>query len=285
MAPTTVATAVREATARLAEAGVPTPAVDAQWLVRHVTGYSAARLAVGANQQLDADAAARLESYVVRRASREPLQLIIGTVGFRYLDIEVRAGVFIPRPETEVLAGEAIARVPDGGTVVEPCTGTGAIACAIASESQAATVIATDISPRAVDLARVNARRAQVTVGVLHGDLLEPVSHAHNGQVDVLVSNPPYLRPQDLRDREPEVVEWDPPEALVSGPSGHEITDRLIADAAQWLRPGGWLLLEVDAARAGDTAKRAAAAGLTETGVLRDLTGSERVVIARRGRG
>jgi release factor glutamine methyltransferase len=278
----TVGELLTKVTMTFAAAGIPTPAVDAEWLVRHVTRWSHTRLVLNADGEVAEHVLAALEPLVIRRAAREPLQLIVGSVGFRYLDIEVRPGVFIPRPETEVLAGEAVARVPSGGVVIEPCTGTGAIACAIAQESNAARVIATDISDAAVELAAANVKRADLPVTVVHGDLLEPVDGALKGHVDLLVSNPPYLTPDDLADSEPEVLDWDPIEALVAGPSGHEVTDRLIAAAREWLRPGGWLLLEVDAGRAVETARRAAVAGLLDAGVRHDLTGSDRIVVARR---
>ena len=270
-----------QVTATFEKAGVPNPAVDAEWLVRHATRWSRTRLITNAGSDVGDDVLAVLEPLVMRRAAREPLQLILGSVGFRYLAIDVRPGVFIPRPETEVLAGEAIARVGEGGVVVEPCTGTGAIACAVAHETHAGIVIATDISATAVDLAAVNARRADLPVSVVQGDLLDPVSDDLRGAVDVLVSNPPYLTPDDLLHSEPEVVDWDPVEALVAGPSGHEVTDRLIAAATEWLRPGGWLLLEVDSARAAATAQRATSAGLSGATVLHDLTGTDRIVVAR----
>lgn len=266
---------------RLAAAGVPTPDVDAEWLLRSVTGLSHSQLVLRRPNAAPAGIAESFDDLIGRREQREPLQLLLGTVGFRYLELEVRRGVFIPRPETEVLAGEAVRLVPAGGVVVEPCTGTGAIACAVALESRAATVVATDTSAAAVDLARANARRTGARIAIEHGDLLEPVDPALRGFIDVLVCNPPYLSPDDLRGRDPEVVEWDPVEALVSGPSGHEITDRLIAAAPQWLRPGGWLLMEIDSARAGDVAARAAASGLGQVEVVRDLTGADRIVVAR----
>jgi release factor glutamine methyltransferase len=277
----TVGELLAQITARFEQAGVPTPAVDAEWLVRHVTRWSRTRLVTNSGSEVGDDLVTALEPLVIRRAGREPLQLILGSVGFRYLDIEVRPGVFIPRPETEVLAGEAITRVPEGGVVVEPCTGTGAIACAVAQETNATTVIATDISDAAVDLAAANAKRADLPVTVLRGDLLAPVNLDLRGGVDLLVSNPPYLTPDDLEGGEPEVLDWDPLEALVAGPSGHEVTDRLIAAALEWLRPGGWLLLEVDSSRAAETAARAAGAGLRDARVLSDLTGTDRIVVAR----
>lgn len=266
----------------LAAAGVATPAVDVEWMVRQVTGLGGAELVTGAGAVLADEQRAVLREMGERRARREPLQLILGSVGFRYLDLEVRAGVFVPRPETEVLAGAAVDRLPVGGVVVEPCTGTGAVAVAVAAEAAPGLVVATDVSAAAVELARRNAERCGVTVAVVRGDLLAPVDPALRGRVDVLVANPPYVAAAELDGLAPEVLDWDPPDALVAGPTGHEVSDRLIAAAGEWLRPGGWLLLEVDERRAGATAARATAAGLVQAGVVADLTGRDRVVLARR---
>lgn len=277
----TLGEALAATTAKLAAAGVPTPAVDARWLLGHVTGWSPAGIRSAQGEPLPADAAEMLDALVARRVAREPLQLLLGSVGFRHLELLVEPGVFIPRPETEILAGAAIDRVSPAGTVVEPCTGTGAVACAIAAESDAAVVLATDISAAAVGLARRNAARTGGAVEVLQGDLLDPVPADLRGRLDVLVCNPPYLAAGEVAGLEPEVAAWDPPEALVAGPTGHEVTDRLIAAALIWLCPGGWLLLETDAGRAAATAARARDAGLTGTAVLPDLTGADRVVVAR----
>lgn len=273
----------REALGRhLAAAGVPSPAVDAEWMVRHVTGWSRSEFVARGGEVLGADQVGVLLQMADRRARREPLQLILGAVGFRHLELEVRAGVFVPRPETEVLAEEAIARVPAGGLVVEPCTGTGAVACAIAGEARPSQVLATDVSAEAVSLARDNAERARVAVTVWRGDLLAPLDRRLRGRVDVLVSNPPYIAEGELEGLEPEVSGWDPRAALVAGPTGHEVSDRLIAAAWDWLARGGWLLLEVAEARAAAAAARAVAAGLVDAGVVADLTGRDRIVTARR---
>lgn len=266
----------------LGAAGVATPGVDAEWMVRHVTGWSRAQLLTATDRQLSSEDLARLRAMGKRRATREPLQLILGSVGFRALDLEVRPGVFVPRPETEVLAGEAIARVPAGGIVVEPCTGTGAVACAIASEADPSSVVATDISAAAVALAADNAERSGVDVVVARGDLLAPVEPRLRGQVDVLVSNPPYIAEGELAALDPEVAGWDPHRALVAGPTGHEVSDRLIAAAGEWLVPGGWLLLEVAESRAAEAAARAVSTGLTDVATIADLTGRPRIVAARR---
>jgi release factor glutamine methyltransferase len=267
-------------TQRLRGAGVPAPEVDAALLLAHVTGHARSRLRLAADEPILPDVAAALEALVVRRAAREPVQLLLGTVGFRYLDVAVRPGVFIPRPETEVLAGLAIDRVDAGGLVLEPCTGTGAIACAVATEA-GARVVATDRSDDAVALARHNAAASGADVAVHLGDLLAPVPGALRGSVEVLVANPPYVAADELDDLSPVVAEWDPRDALVSGPTGHELSDRLTAEAPAWLRSGGWLLLEVDATRAAEAAARCRAAGYTGVEVVADLTGRERHVAAR----
>ncbi len=280
-----VGAAVAAVRDRLAAAGVPTPDADSELLVRHVLGWSRSSLVLRGGEAVPAVAAARLDDLAARRADRVPLQLLVGTVGFRYLDLLAEPGVFVPRPETEVLAGEAVARVPPGGVVVEPCTGTGAIACSVASEVVASTVVATDVAPSAVSLARRNLERAGVDVLVVEGDLLDPVPARLRGGVDVLVCNPPYLTPAERAAADPEVLCHDPEAALVAGPTGHEVSDRLIVAGLEWLRPGGWLLLETDSSRAPETARRAAAAGYAEAGVLPDLAGRDRVVVARQATG
>lgn len=282
----TVGDAVRRLRDRLREAGIPSPDVDAALLASHALGWPTARVRREPAAAWPPDAAARLEALARRRVAREPLQLLVGTVGFRYLELEVRPGVFIPRPETEVVAGEAVAATPPGGVVVEPCTGTGAIACAVADEvtrrdGAAPTVIATDIDAAAVDLARANAARCGAVVEVHRGDLLDPVPSSWRNRVDVVVANPPYVAAREVAGLEPEVTDWDPAVALVAGETGHEVTDRIIVEAPDWLRPGGCLVLEVADTRAAETARRCATAGYVGVRVATDLTGRDRIVAAR----
>lgn len=278
----TVADLLTNVRQMLATAGVPTPEIDAALLVRHALGLSATRLVTMAAEPVPHGFSQRLVPLVARRAGREPLQLLLGSVGFRHLQLEVRPGVFLPRPETEVLAGEALARLPAGGLALEPCTGTGAVACALADEGDGVRVVATDIAAAAVALARDNAARLHLDVTVLLGDLLAPVPQELRGTADVVVANPPYLAERELAALEPEVRDHDPVAALVSGPTGSEVVARFLDEGPAWLRPGGWLLLEVDSARAATTAAQARATGLTNVAVVPDLTGAPRVVLGRR---
>jgi release factor glutamine methyltransferase len=211
-----------------------------------------------------------------------------------------RSGVFIPRPETEVLAGLAVDALRERAAhgeraahvarpvLIEPCCGTGAIALAVASEVVGAEVFAADVDPAAVALAAAN-RDLLAAAGELHsdvviarGDLLEAFAASHMGHVDVIVANPPYLPSADAATLPPEVGAHDPAAALFGGPDGHEVVDVLIALAPTWLAPGGHLLLELDVRRGEEACERAREAGLVDVALRRDLTGAARFLVARR---
>lgn len=275
---------VREHAARLEAAGVPSPHADALALTAHATGLRPDAVRTAAVDRLSPGVLDRLEWLVERRAAREPLQLITRETGFRTVTITCRPGVFVPRPETEVLAGLAVERARAAGQpiVVEPCTGTGAVACAIAAEVPGARVVATDLNPDAVVLAGENAERLGLEVDVRHGDLLSPLPGDLQGGVDVLVSNPPYLTPSEVAASEPEVMVYDPLDALVGGFDGNAVVQRLLDEGMDWLRPGGWILVEIADVRGAETAARAVAARWRDVEVVADLTGRDRVVAGRR---
>ena len=273
---------VARLTERFAAAGIATPAADARWLVLGALGWTAAQLTLAGDRPLSAAQLRTVLALAERRARREPLQLVLGGTSFRGHALALRRGVFIPRPETELLVDLVLDALPEGGVVVETCAGSGAVACVVAAERPDARVIAIDRAAAAVALVRDNAAGLGVTVDVRRGALLAPVPAALRGHVDVVVANPPYLAEPEVADLEPEVAAWDPRDALVAGPTGHEVSDALIADAPAHLRPGGSLLLEVDERRAVQTATRARAAGLTAARTHDDLTGRPRFVSARR---
>lgn len=285
---------VEEHRATLAAAGVPSPDHDALALARAALGIDTA--GVRTAPLPDEPSRERLAELVRRRAEREPLQHLVGAAWFRYLRLTCRPGVFVPRPETEVVAGLAIdaARKLPAPVVVEPCTGTGAIALSVLAEVPHADVWATDVDDAALALARENLDRvlagsadvagpaAGARCRILRGDLLEPVDRALRGAVDVLVGNPPYLPSADRGALPPEVEQHDPPLALYGGDDGLEVVDRLLGDAATWLRPGGTVVLEIDERRGGEARRRAEEQGLVEARIERDLTGAPRALVAHR---
>jgi release factor glutamine methyltransferase len=287
----TLAQAQTDTIERLREAGVPSPEVDARWLVEAAAGHDPRR---EPERPLSDGAERDLAELVARRCRREPLQLVLGMTAFRDLELRCRPGVFVPRPETEVLAGIALELVRDRpssampATVLEPCCGTGAIGLAIASGTADAVVTIADRSPEAVALAEEN-RSALSAAGVLRspvtvrtGSLMDAFDPRGRGRVDVLVANPPYLPLADLATMEPEVARHDPHDALFGGPEGHEIVDALLAAALDWLAPGGAIVLEVDARRCSVALEHARTVGLVDVEARRDLTGADRFVLARR---
>lgn len=231
--------ALAEATALLAAAGVPSPRFDAEELAAHSLGVDRRDL-----WRHDAPGPG-FEAYVERRAGREPLQHITGAAYFRHVTLAVGPGVFVPRPETEVVAGAAIdaARAvgPDGApVVVDLCTGSGAIALAVADEVPAAHVHAVEAGASAYDWARRNC--AGTPVDLRHGDMAGAFRDL-DGAVDVVVSNPPYI-PEGARIRDPEVAAHDPALALWSGDDGLDAVRVVEQVAARLLRPGGVVVVE-----------------------------------------
>jgi release factor glutamine methyltransferase len=276
---------VEGATRILAEAGVPSPRHDATALAAHVLGQD--RLELVLAPPVPEGFATQFADLVERRRSREPLQHLVGTTGFRYLTLHVEPGVFVPRPETEVVAQVAVDEAAARTTplVVDLCCGAGGIALSVATEVPAARVVAVDLSPEAVDLTRRNA----VAVGapdvrVEQGDVTDPgLLRELDGTVDVLVANPPYI-PPDAEPVDPEVRDHDPDLALYGGGlDGLDVPRAVLRAAARLLVPGGLLVMEH--AEVQDAAARQAALALgvfDEVESRADLTGRPRMLVARR---
>jgi release factor glutamine methyltransferase len=226
---------LREAVEVLAESGVPSPEYDAAELLAHVLGTTRAQLVT---REATPEQLAEFDELVKRRATREPLQHLVGRAAFRYVELKVGPGVFTPRPETEVLAGWAIdrARVVESPVVVDLCTGSGAIALAIATEVPDATVYAVELGDEAVEWARGNL--AGSGVDLRHGDMADAFPEL-DGTVDVVVSNPPYIPLEAYESVAPEARDHDPALALWSGQEGLDAMRVVEAAAARLLRPGG----------------------------------------------
>ena len=308
--PGLLATELRVAERVLADAGVPSPRADAELLAAHLLGIGRGELQAAVI--LGRPAPVGLSELVARRAARIPLQHLTGTAPFRGLELAVGPGVFVPRPETEQVAQVAIdaaaaaVRASGHALVVDLCTGSGAIALAVAREVPGAVVHAVELDAQAHAWAERNVRHlsaapapqgaltprdadvADVRGGevILHrGDARTALGEL-DAAVDVVVANPPYIPPGAVP-MDPEVAEHDPAVALYGlGADGLEVPRGIVAAAARLLRPGGLLVLEH--AEVQDAAARAMvdATGLFATAVTgRDLTGRARMVIARRSGG
>ncbi|WP_456846519.1 peptide chain release factor N(5)-glutamine methyltransferase [Cellulomonas sp. P5_C6] len=275
---------VEGATRILAEAGVQSPRHDATALAAHVLGQE--RLELVLAPPVPDGFAEEFAGLVERRRNREPLQHLVGTTGFRYLTLLVEPGVFVPRPETEVVAQVAVdeALLRANPLVVDLCCGAGGIAVAVATEVPAARVVAVDLSPEAVDLTRRNAEHNGATVRVERGDVADPTLLSElDGTVDVLVANPPYI-PPDAEPVDPEVRDHDPDLALYGGGlDGLEVPRAVLRAAARLLVPGGLLVMEH--AEVQDAAARAdalATGAFVDIESRPDLTGRPRMLVARR---
>lgn len=239
---------LRAATAQLAAAGVPTPDVDAELLAAHVWGWSRGELAAAALRGDDAPVDGRevLDDLIARRAAREPLQHLTGVAPFRHLELRVGPGVFVPRPETETVAQLAIdalrAAAGSAPIAVDLGTGSGALALALATEVPHARVFAAENSVDAFIWAKENFAALAPDATLAFIDLADAFPDL-DGQVSVLVSNPPYV-PDEAIPRDPEVRFWDPPAALYGGADGLDVVRVLSVVGRRLLHPGGTLVIE-----------------------------------------
>jgi release factor glutamine methyltransferase len=268
---------VRNVARELDEAGIPSPRVDAEHLVAHVLGLSRSEL-YASDVAFDQEQDSKLRTLVQRRVRREPLAYVLGEWGFRRLVLAVDRRALIPRPETEVVVERCLDLLGDVDEprVLDVGAGSGAIALAIADEHPGAHVVAVDRAEDALALARVNLDRTGVNerVELVHGHLLAGVE----GPFDLVVSNPPYVLPDEFESLQPEIRLYEPKDALVGEGVGEEIARR----ARDVLRPGGWIVLE--SADGGSEALLSALEGLGYEDVTAspDLAGRPRVVEARR---
>jgi release factor glutamine methyltransferase len=283
----TVADALAWTVDYFARKSIENPRRSAEWLLSAATGLTRVELYAHFDRPLSSDERATLRAGIERRAAGEPLQYVTGEMPFRHLVLHVRPGIFIPRPETEVLVDVALehldrVRAPEP-IVVDLATGSGAIAVSVAYERPAASVHATDIVPATAEVARENVRRAGVgeRVTVWEGDLFAPLPDELRGRVEVVVSNPPYIPTGDLAALPPDVRTHEPMIALDGGPEGMTTVLRIIEDARGWLVPGGLLAMETDTARVKDTA-RAMERWYEQVEVRRDLTGRDRIALGVR---
>lgn len=285
----TLAEAVKNAATLLSTAGITNARLDAEVLLSHIIMKDRVWLITHRDDVLDDNHQREFTDVIQRRTRREPLQHIIGNQEFWGLEFIVSPDVLIPRPETEFIIEAALAIVQDRNTpvrIIDLCTGSGCIAVSLAKELTAARVIATDASEKALAVARENTRRHGVSehIRFLLGDLFEPLEELDiRGQIDIIVSNPPYVQSGDLSTLQPEVRDYEPEMALIAGPGGTEIAKRIIQLAPVYLKKNGTLIMEMGLGQADALTRMVEATGAYgDRELLKDLAGIERVIVARK---
>lgn len=284
----TLAEAIQKAAESLSAQNIPNARLDAELLLRHTLGKDRAWLLVHMQDGLDDQRQRSFELNIERRKLREPLQYITGAQEFWGIPFMVTPDVLIPRPETEFVVESALKAISGINTpvIVDLCTGSGCIAISLAKELPKARVFATDLSDRAMLIARENARRNEVAdhIRFLEGDLFGPLKEMDiRGGIDCIVTNPPYVRSGDLATLQAEVRDFEPSMALVAGRSGTEIAEKIIDQSPEYLRPGGSLIMEMGIGQT--AALRKIIEDTHRFGpaeIVKDLTGIERVITAKR---
>jgi release factor glutamine methyltransferase len=268
----------------LREAAIENARLDADVLLRHALDMERERLYMNIEAPISAGQEAKFRQLVLRRSRREPVAYITGHKEFWSLDFVVTPAVLIPRPETELLVEVALQYVRKTGSVqiIDLGTGSGAISVCLAKEAAEAKIVAVDISPIALDVARVNAEHHGVTgrIRFLSGDLFAPLKPLRE-TFNVIVSNPPYIRTSELSTLTPEISSWEPMIALDGGAEGIDACRRIIEEGHEYLAHGGAIVLEIGADIAPAVVELFAHSGsYGPVSVYRDYAGKDRVIAA-----
>lgn len=271
----------------LGRLGFESAALDAKLLTGHALGLGALQLATRENELVDSEAATRVAGLLQRRMTGESVARIIGEREFYGLAFTLNAATLEPRPETELLVDLALGALPEGGHLLDLGTGTGCIPIALLANQPDATAVAVDLSREALEAARGNAARHGVSdrIEFLHGSWFEPLSTSREGRgeerrFDLIVANPPYITSTVVETLAPEVKDFDPRLALDGGPDGLAPYRVIAAEAANWLKPGGWVLVEIGYDQGAAVSALFLEAGFEDVVVHRDLNGLDRVVAA-----
>lgn len=278
----TIRSILAESCERIRQSGSDSPGLDAELIVGHAFGLSRVQLRTQDQKCLTNEQIQEADRLIARRVAREPVAYILGTAAFRRIELNVDSRVLIPRPETELLVEWALehAKQPRSRPVriVDCCTGSGAIAIALADEleSGSAEICATDLSSDALSLARENAARLGASVEFLEGDLLAPVT---GRRFDIVLANPPYVDPSDRDSLQPDVVDYEPAMALfVEGGDAFAPTRSIIAQAFELLETGGLCAVEVGEGHAGSVVAMLRDSGFVNVEIRNDLQGIGRAI-------
>ena len=265
---------------------------EAELIVSHCLGNDRLHL-YKENPDIPGNILLQIYEYLRRRAAREPLQYILGYTEFHGLKIKVGPGVLIPRPETELMVEEVIKTVHalhfTSLRILDLCTGSGCIALALAREFPNAEVYGTDISEVAISYAEENARINDINnVEFLRGSLFKPFEKLSapghlSFKAGLIISNPPYIKRDEIRNLQPEITDWEPGEALNGGEDGLDYYKMLIPEAGNYLKDNGYLVLEIGIGQSDEVKCMAENADFQDIIVIRDYSGIERILIANKG--
>lgn len=279
-----VSTALRWAEGELKKSGVPDAAIEAEYLLCHLLKAKRHELYLDPSRPLTGKEAAALDEFVQRRIRREPSQYIAGETEFRGHVFKVTKDVLIPRPETELLVEEALKAAKgfkdERITAIDLCTGSGCIAVSLAKELTGCSVYATDISEAALDVAKGNARLNGVEgrVTFSRGDLFEALPPGLAGKAHLILSNPPYVSEKDMKGLVPEILDYEPHNALYGGEDGLDFYRRILHASPRYLRKDGWVILELGYGQYRSVKALAEKEGVYESiDVRKDYSGIERV--------
>lgn len=287
---TSLQNVLADATTVLRDSGVDSPRLDAEVLLATILDVSRSQLYTRLTEPVETGDLKRFRKLLARRARRIPLQYITGHVEFMSLDFLIKKGILVPRPETELLVEAVLERADTRQKlrIIDIGTGSGNIAVSIAAGLRDAAdllVYASDISPKALKLARLNARRHAVEdrISFHRGSLYDAFQRLGlEGQVDFLVSNPPYVPEGEFEGLQPEIRDYEDPGALVAGADGLQYYRAIAAGAHRWLRPGGWLIMELGEGQAAPVKDLIYKNGhFRDMNTVKDLNHTERVIIAR----
>jgi release factor glutamine methyltransferase len=279
----TIGDALYQSSRQLLDAGIDTGSLEASLLLGRATGLDRPGLINRTAEQVGEDHWDTFNELLKRRLKREPLQYILGETEFMGMPFDVCPSVLIPRADTEILVEAILDLEEERGnapiTLADIGTGSGAIAVVIAKSLPYVTVIATDLSSEALDVARANAEKSQVQIDFRLGDALEPL----DGPVHYLVSNPPYIADHEIAGLEPEVRDYEPIVALTPGEDGLRWYRLFATEGAKYVLPGGYLAVEVGMGQADAVVELLAALPAWEPATVKeDLSGIPRVILARR---